>query len=124
MTHDQLVTIQQIYLDIVQAGVLEDRTEYTVEDLVKSNPDLNPDQVTALYGMINCPIGPFQPDSDGRSGYDGIEVNEVLNIPPANLHDLIEGALLDTNLEGWDSYQQDVIKAFLKDLVLANRHTM
>jgi hypothetical protein len=44
--------VQQTYQDIVNAGYLEDRMEYTIDDLQLAYPNLTAVEIMQLYDLI------------------------------------------------------------------------
>jgi len=101
---NSLTDAMMIYQGWIKDDLIEDRMEYSVEDLQKAYPDLSDQNIKYLTELLN----------DVRAGkgiinldYSGDLIKEVI------------GEACHQGLDGWSEIEQATITAFLRDIGLA-----
>jgi hypothetical protein len=108
--NDNTNKIENLLLDMVENKVLEDRREYSREDL-QSSYSLTEQEATDLHWMIQCNFNPKY-----INPYGFLEHRTI-----AEAQKFCEGCLeaLHNSLDGWDSeHDRITIERFLSDIAL------
>lgn len=88
------------------SGVIEDRFEYTQEDLASSNPDLNEAEVAILYCLLQ----------DWRE-FGGIDFD---NIDPKIMKEYLKETL-HNSFDGWRDEAKITLMSMMFDLMRYNK---
>ena len=107
LTQDSTTKIANMFQGWIDDDLLEDRLEYSEQDLRDAYPDLTEEEVVGLNDLVEF-------EKTNRYLFD--------NFDPMAFKLCITEAL-DGDLEGWTKTEQVTIKRFLNDMIIAVMHS-
>jgi len=94
--------VEQLLTDFSDAGVIDDRIEYTMDDLASSNPDLNESEIACIWTRLQ--------------DYKDFKGIDLTNIDPKICKEYMMETL-HNGCDGWHPASVHVIHSMMYDLM-------